>query len=250
MKDENLNEYKSAYYPEFKFNDENKWYLTQYAKYLANTLNNNKSQSILSLGIGHNVVSDKIISLLGSELKIYDIVEGSLDIINEFKEKNGAIKNLNVYHSYFEVFESDRQYDAIEMGFVLEHVDDPELVINHFKKKLKPNGVIFISVPNARSLHRVIGHKAGLLESVYELSEYDYQLGHKRYFDIDKAISLIEGCGLKVEDKKGLMLKPITGAQMNELKWGENIIDALFDIGEDYPEIANCMYFEAIKCNE
>jgi len=245
---ENLNDYKNAYNEQFKFYDENQWYLAQYFKYMADTIQSRNLRSILSLGIGHQVVCNGIISLIKKGLiNTYDIVEGAETIIAEFKNKYGDNSNINLYHSYFENFTTDKKYDAIEMGFVLEHVDDPKLIVSKFSKFLNENGVIFISVPNARSLHRLIGYHAGLLSDLYKLSEYDLQLGHKRYFDLEKIENLITSCGIKIITKKGLMLKPITGDQIKQLGWNKNIISSLMIIGENYPEISNCIYIECQK---
>jgi SAM-dependent methyltransferase len=243
---ENLNTFKNAYNTGFKFYDENQWYLNQYSKYLINTVKKKSFKSILSLGVGFQAVSQSIVYLFESQLDKYCIVEGSIDIIEKFKKEHNTGK-IELVHSYFEDFNTTEKYDAIEMGFVLEHVDNPQLIINRFKEFLNPDGVIFISVPNAKSLHRLIGNKAGLLQNMYELSDYDLQLGHKRYFDLDILIQLILSCGLKVISKKGLMLKPITGKQIETLNWDATIIDALMDIGEEYPEISNCIYIEVTK---
>jgi hypothetical protein len=56
-------------------------------------------------------------------------------------------------------------------------VDDPGVIVRQFSRYLAPGGAMFIVVPNARSLHRLIGHKAGLLDNLYRLSAEDLQLG-------------------------------------------------------------------------
>ncbi|MDW8301630.1 MAG: methyltransferase domain-containing protein [Bacteroidia bacterium] len=215
---------------------------------MAGTIVTQKLKSVLSLGIGYQVVSGGFVSMLtNQQIDSYDIVESAESIIAEFRDRHKAINNINLYHNYFENFSSNKKYDAIEMGFILEHVDDPQFILNRFKDFLTENGMIFIAVPNARSLHRLIGHYADLLPNIYELSQYDLQLGHKRYFDLPHIEDLVNSCGLKIITKKGLMLKPITGEQIKKLGWGDNIISALMIIGESYPEIANCIYIEAQK---
>jgi 2-polyprenyl-3-methyl-5-hydroxy-6-metoxy-1,4-benzoquinol methylase len=243
-KKENLNAYQDAYKENFMFYNENRWYLEVYAKLISEKIIQRNYKNILSLGLGHNVVSNSLIQLLGKNLNQYIIVEGSIDIINEF-EQNNEKSNIKLFHSYFEDFCSNVKYDSIEMGFILEHVDNPALILNRYKNFIIETGSIFIAVPNAKSLHRIIGEKAGLLDNLYKLSEYDLQLGHKRYFDLNSLEELIQSVGLKIVDKKGLMIKPITGEQIKKLGWQQNIIDALFEIGFDYPEIANCIYIEA-----
>lgn len=245
---ENLNEFKDAYKEAFMFYDENLWYLGVYSTLISNKIVENGYKNVLSLGLGHNVVSSSLIKLLEKNLNNYDIVEGSIDIIKDFEKKNKNNK-IRLYNSYFENFIPDNKYDSIEMGFILEHVDDPKLIIDKYKNYINKNGSIFIAVPNAKSLHRIIGNKAGLLNDMYMLSEYDLQLGHKRYFDLNSIEELLIKSGLQIVDKKGLMLKPITGDQIKKLGWQQNVIDALLEIGLNYPEISNCIYIEA-KLND
>jgi hypothetical protein len=103
---------------------------------------------------------------------------------------------------------------------------------------------MYIAVPNANSLHRLIGFEAGLLSDVHNLSEYDLQLGHKRYFDMDILSEMIQKANLKITNKSGILLKPITTSQMKDLGWGENVINALLNLGEKFPEISNSILIE------
>lgn len=244
MQKKDLDKYKDAYADTFKFKDENVIYLTKFADIICDDFNNHSFNSYLSLGIGFNVLSESIINkgLFANKIQRYYIIDGSLEMINQFKEKYKNVQNINLIHSYFEDFQTDILFDRIEMGFILEHVDDPIFILTKFKKFLKPDGKIHISVPNAKSLHRLIGHYAGLLDNVYTLSEYDKMLGHKRYYDLERIKQDISDAGLKIEKVIGLMLKPCTGEQMNILGFNKSIYDALVKIGEDYPEISNCIY--------
>jgi len=251
MNKENLDKYLSAYSNSFKFLNENEIYLTKFASYLQSDIDKNTFiENFISLGIGHKIVSNTIFqNVLNSKVKNYYVVDGSETLANEYKSKFKEFNNIHIIHSYFEEFipENNLKFDRIEMGFILEHVDDPLFILKKYKEYLSPNGIIHIAVPNARSLHRLIGYKAGLLDDIYKLSEYDLMLGHKRYYDIDTIKDQIINAGLKILDIKGLMLKPITADQMNKIGFfeNENIIKALVEIGEHYPEIANCIYLKA-----
>ena len=242
---ENLDNYDSAYKASFKYNDENSWFLSRYAKYMSESITVNDYKSILSLGIGHNIVSDALSAHLKENVTKYDILEGSSSLIENYAILDEYKSKLNLILTYFEDFETSEKYDVIEMGFVLEHVDDPQFIINKFKSFLSPNGRMFISVPNATSLHRQIGFEAGLLEDLYKLSEYDKELGHKRYFDTKMLTDMVLNSGLSIENTVGLLLKPITAEQMKTLGWGENIVSALIKLGETNPELGNCILIEA-----
>lgn len=241
---ENLNDYKSAYTPDFQFFEENIWYLTHYAKVMCASIHEHKFESILSLGIGHNIVINALQNEFDHSVKEHLILDGSRDLIESFKRNNPECKS-RFKEIYFEDFVPEKKYDAIEMGFVLEHVDDPAAIVQQFKEYLKPGGILYVTVPNARSLHRLIGYKANLLDDLYALSKADYELGHKRYFDLNSIQELVSNAGFTISKTMGLMLKPITGAQIKTLGWTKDVIDALFSIGEDYPEISNCIYLEA-----
>lgn len=243
---ENLNLYKDAYKDKFEFFDENHWYLNHYAKIMSSIIREEKYASVLSLGIGHEVVSDMMLNELNHNLKKYVILEGAEEIIENFLTQKKPSEKVETVHIYFENYETDEKFDVIEMGFVLEHVDDPALIVSKYAKLLKKGGSMFISVPNAKSLHRVIGHEAGLLDDYYKLSPADLELGHKRYFDLESITKLMEDNDLKIVKTTGLMLKPITGKQLTQLGWDkdENILKALFKVGEKYPEIANCILLQ------
>jgi len=243
-KNENLDLYNESYHTDFKYNDENLIGLSFYGHCIKNEIKKNNSKSILSLGIGHQVVIDVLSNELNYSLENYDILEGSKIIIDNFKVAEEFKNKINVILTYFENYQTEKKYDIIEMGFVLEHVDDPEFIINKFKNLLSPSGKMFIAVPNATSLHRQIGFHAGYLPSLYELSEYDLKLGHKTYFDTEMLVKMIENSGLKVNNKTGIFLKPITTAQMNTLSWDENVMNALIKLGEKYPEISNSILIE------
>lgn len=243
---ENLDNYIEAYTKNFEFYEENVLYLTQYANHMIASIRNQEHGNVLSLGIGHEVVGGALAELYGSFIYSHHIIDGSLKLVEEYV-KNHPSETLRVEHVYFEDFQSDFKFDALEMGFVLEHVDDPGLILRRYHNMLQDDGTLYIAVPNAKSLHRLIGHHAGMLNDMYALSEADFKLGHKRYFDIDSITKLVEDSGYVIEDVKGLMLKPITGGQMKQLDWNQEVMKALMILGDNMPAVSNCIYIEAKK---
>lgn len=147
-------------------------------------------------------------------------------------------------HALFELFETAETFDAIEMGFVLEHVEDPALVLARFRRFLRPEGALFVAVPNARSLHRQVGRAAGLLDDVYRLSEHDLQLGHRRYYDLDSLTALASGAGFQIVRVEGIQMKPATTAQLESLALPPHVERAFFEVGVDYPDLCNALLLE------
>lgn len=91
------------------------------------------------------------------------IVDGAPQIIKSFCSSLEVIpQGLELIEGWFETFKYPIRFEVIEAGFILEHVDDPRLVLTRLHQFLEPNGRIFIAVPNARSLHRLLGREANL----------------------------------------------------------------------------------------
>ena len=204
--------------------------------------------SLLSLGIGHRYTVKGLLDRLGARLDRYVIVEGSQDIIDLLRRELTLPPQVQLERAYFEEFETDQRFDVIEMGFVLEHVLDPALVVRRFSRFLAPGGRLMVSVPNAHSLHRLVGHAAGLLPEVHELSQADLALGHRRYFDPESIAALLAGCGLEVVERAGLMLKPLTTAQLASLKLEAKVVEAMDEVGFGLPELCNAIFLEARPC--
>lgn len=248
-KKENLNLYSKAYDPQNNFYDENYLQLSWYSKQICNNLKNAKNANILSLGIGHKIISSSIVKQIGISLLNYTIIEGSLDIIQNYKRQNEVSDKVLLINDFFENFETDQLYDFIEMGFILEHVDEPEFILKKYKSFLKNDGLMFIAVPNAKSFHRLLGFYANLLDDIHKLGKGDIEFGHKRYYDLESITELIRNAGLKIKTQKGIYYKPFTTDQIKTLKLTQEVSDAMIIVGESIPEYSNAIYIEAVPRN-
>lgn len=61
---------------------------------------------------------------------------------------NGILKNGKCINGFFDEYKSDEKFDVIWITHVIEHVQDPLNLLNHFVKLLNKNGVLFIAVPD------------------------------------------------------------------------------------------------------
>ena len=195
--------------------------------------------SLLELGLGHGHST----SVFARHFKRYRVIEGSPDMIARFRQRFG-FADLDIVHSYFETFDTSERFDHIAMGFILEHVDDPALVLRRFLPFLAPGGSVFVAVPNAESLHRRLGHAAGMLPDMTVLSEGDRQFGHQRYLSLATLTELVTGQGYEVVKSEGILLKPITTNQMHQLALSPEILQALLKVGVDYPELSNSILMQ------
>lgn len=226
----NLDEHVIAYEGKSIYDFDNEIMLTWYPQRIIDFTKGAKS--LLELGLGHGFTAN----IFAKHFQRHVILEGSSAIIDNFKKTNPNCSS-EIIETYFERFETDEKFDVIVLGFVLEHVDNPMHVLKHIKKFLSPEGKIFIAVPNAMALNRRLGHHAGYLDDIYELSQSDIEQGHKRYYTLDSLTKEINQANFVMEKKEGIYLKPFTTAQILSLQLNKKVIDAMCKVGIEFPEL-------------
>jgi SAM-dependent methyltransferase len=201
------------------------------------------AHSILELGLGHGFTTN----IFSNNFDRHVVLEGSPAVVQNFKKRFPKC-NAQIVETYFEEFNTEEKFDVIVIGFVLEHVDNPINIINHYKNFLAPSGKMFLAVPNAEVLNRRLGHLAGMLDNLGVLSENDLLLGHKRYYTVNSLSADIVKAGCQIEKMEGIYLKPFTTSQLISLNLDEKIIRALCEVGVDYPELSCGILAQASIC--
>lgn len=170
-------------------------------------------------------------------------VEGAADLV----EKIADAPNLEKVCSLFQDFKTDEKFDTIILNHVLEHIADPIPLLKQIRTWLAPRGKFIVGVPNARSFHRMVAVKMGLLESIYTLNERDHQLGHQRVYDIDLLKAHLVEAGFTISNETGIFLKFLANGQIEQW-FSQEMIQAFFELGKDYPEL--CAEIMVIATNE
>jgi len=189
--------------------------------------------SLLELGLGHGITA----TVFEPHFKRHVVIDASPAVISNFRQRFPDSK-VEITESYFETFDTSERFDVIVFGYILEHVDDPIQILKHFRSFLAPGGHMFVTVPNAEVLNRRLGHLAGMLPDMQELSEHDLILGHKRYYTVESLKNDILQAGYEIKRVEGIYLKPLTTSQMISLNLNAAIIRALCLAAIDYPELS------------
>lgn len=77
----------------------------------------------------------------------------AVEICKEDCERISAFLGVDVHWCDVTNYETEKQYDVIVMGDVLEHVIEPVRVLKKVKQMLKKDGVLWISTPNYNSAY-------------------------------------------------------------------------------------------------
>ncbi|KEZ88806.1 SAM-dependent methyltransferase [Clostridium sulfidigenes] len=224
--DKHVRAYKGGIIYDFDNNIQLNWYPNRIVELMQG------NESILEFGLGHGITT----SIFNEYFNRHVVIEASEAVIQNFKYRYPNC-NAEIVNTFFEQFDSNEKFDIVVLGFVLEHVDDPVLVMGIAQKFLKSEGKIFLAVPNAEVLNRRIGYEAGLLENMEILSEHDLLCGHKRYYTKETFTKDIDKAGLELEKMEGIYLKPLTTNQMLSLNLDKVVIEAICRVGINYPEL-------------
>jgi 2-polyprenyl-3-methyl-5-hydroxy-6-metoxy-1,4-benzoquinol methylase len=196
--------------------------------------------NVLDLGCSTGTTAEAIVDVVGT----LDMVDGSEHYIEIARSRVGRA-NVRLYTALIEEYEPDRHYDHVLCSHILEHVVDPVAMLKQIRGWLAPGGRIWAYVPNARSIHRRVGVKIGAAESIYELSERDHMIGHRRVYDPDSFSKDIAAAGLRHGPLQGFLIKPFPSSVMTGID--ERLIRGLLEVGAELPEISSDIYYECFE---
>lgn len=117
----------------------------------------------------------------------YDV--DAVEICKEDCEKISAVLNVDIKWCDFLDFNTDKKYDIIIMGDVLEHISDPISAIKKAKSLLDKDGILWISTPNYNSAFtRLMGFSDAMWN----------QKNHFTYFSYESLLPFLKAENLEV----------------------------------------------------
>ena len=200
-----------------------------------------QADDLLELGLGHGFTA----GLFAAACKRHVIIDGASVVIDQFRESHPSFKGELVL-DYFENFTCDQPFDVIVMGFVLEHVDDPDAILARYRRFLKPGGKLYVAVPNAKSMNRRIGLEMGLIDDIYSLNANDHALGHQRQYCRDTLRAALARAGYRITHEEGIYLKPLPLAVLKTLDNMRANLDAMMQVGIEFPDLCVGLLVEAV----
>lgn len=207
-----------------------------FLKYSYNTNN------VMEIGLGDGIFTE----MLAKKFKKVFAIDGSYTILAGLKKKFEEYENIIYIQSLIENLDFEERIDNIVMSHILEHLDYPVEALINLRKICHKDTVLYLSVPNAMSLHRQVAVKMGLLEKPNSLNENDLRLGHKRVYYPDEFKEDVQKAGFQIIKFGGSMIKPLTNKQIEET-WNEQMIKGFIELGNDYPELCGDIYIIARK---
>jgi trans-aconitate methyltransferase len=171
--------------------------------------------------------------LMADDFDHLTVVDGAPDLLDAMPN----ISNVTKILSLIEDFAPSGKFNTVIVDHVLEHVADPPSILLRARDWLAPGGRMIVGVPNAHSIHRLIGVKLGLLADPTDLNDRDRAVGHRRVYTPGSFEQELEVAGLRVVKLGGVFLKPLSSQQIQD-GWDDALKEAFFQLGTEFPRHA------------
>jgi 2-polyprenyl-3-methyl-5-hydroxy-6-metoxy-1,4-benzoquinol methylase len=172
-------------------------------------------------------------------------VEASNVAIEEARTKLG--EKVNFVNSLFEKATLPKRYDNIVMTHVLEHLDDPVLVLKRINGEwLAEGGRFFLVCPNANAPSRQIAVKMGLITHNAAVTPAEAEHGHRRTYTLDTLEQDALAAGMKVVHRSGIFFKALANFQWDRLLQTDIIskeyLEGCYELGQQYPDLCSSIF--------
>ena len=130
----------------------------------------------LEIGAGHGLFTKEIFNVNKDiKIDIVDISETSIELSKQIiiSTNKNLLKKINFIHQDITTFETSSKYDFISISEVLEHVDDPIILLKSLKDLISFDGVIYMTTcSNCPSIDHVY-----LFSNVSEIKKMILSIG-------------------------------------------------------------------------
>jgi len=248
-KENRINQYQDTYLNQYGFEAQ----MVKYRRRLVlEKLSAIKPETVVEVGCGAELLYQHYIQA-GGAVEQWVIVEPGSEFYG-IASKSG-LPNLSVIQGFFEEVILQIKAilptppDLIIISGVLHEVASPRELLRAAQSIMGEQSVLHVNVPNATSLHRMLAKSMGLINDVKDLSTRNLELLQHRVYDAASLREDLEATGLAVVNGGGYLVKPFTHEQMQTIspQLGEAVLDGLYQMGKDHPELASEIYLEARK---
>ena len=130
---------------------------------------------------------------------------------------------------------------------LLHEVPSEKELLRAIREVMGDTTLLHANVPNSESLHRRLAKAMGLISNTKAISQRNATLSQPRVYDMHILKADVQEIGLSVVEEGGYLVKPFTHGQMEKVVpvIGEQILDGLFQLGKEIPELASEIFVEA-----
>jgi len=182
---------------------------------LVGMLKNQMSKRVVEIGCGRNSIFNVFTDYESGV--IIEPIHEFLKLNSHLLSSDNRIAGVNLSVEEFADLRQD-QFDVCIVSSLLHEVKNPVDLLKTCRTLLVDSGKILINVPNANSLHRLIGVAKGILLTVHERSATQVKMQQfQTVFDVDSLGALLMNSGYEVTKIFTALLKLLPHAKMHQL---------------------------------
>jgi 2-polyprenyl-3-methyl-5-hydroxy-6-metoxy-1,4-benzoquinol methylase len=159
-------------------------------------------------------------------------VEMSANYVEQARAR--GIPNAEFVQGTVEDFETGERFNHVIGAHLINELTDPQGFLERCRELLAPGGLFHISFTNPRSIHRMVALELGMIEDLHALSALGADLGTKQIFEAETLIAMGREAGLTCVHREGILVKPLTNAQMAELP--DEVIEGFDLLARHFPD--------------
>lgn len=177
-------------------------------------------------------------------------VEAAVLAIEDARKKLGD--RVNFVNALFEKVTLPKRYNNIILTHVLEHLDDPILVLKRVNYEwLAEDGRFFLVCPNANAPSRQIAVKMGVITHNAAVTADEAKHGHQRTYTLDTLERDATIAGLQVVHRSGIFFKALANFQWDRLLRTDIIsreyLEGCYKLGQQYPDLCSSIFLMCEK---
>ena len=177
-------------------------------------------------------------------------VEASNEAIDIAKKEFG--EKVKFINSTFEAVTLPSKYENIVLTHVLEHLDDPILVMKRINDEwLSDTGRFFLVCPNANAPSRQIVVKMGSISHNSAVTTAEAEHGHRITYTFDTLERDAKAAGLNVIHRSGIFFKALANFQWDRLLSTDIIspeyLEGCYQLGQQYPDLCSSIFLMCEK---
>jgi len=172
-------------------------------------------------------------------------VEASSEALAEAEAKLG--ERAKFIHARFEDVVLPARYDNVVMTHVLEHLDDPVLVLNRINTEwLSDGGRLFLVCPNANAVSRQIAVRMGIISHNAAVTDSEAKHGHRITYSFDTLERDARAAGLRIMHRSGVFFKALANFQWDSLLQTDIVskeyLEGCYQLGKLYPDLCASIF--------
>lgn len=182
-----------------------------------------------------------------NDITCVEVSDQAIEIAkSEFKD------DIIFVNSLFETASLPKKYDNIVLTHVLEHLDNPVMVLKRINDEwLSDHGRFFLVCPNANAPSRQIAVKMGLITHNSAVTPAEAKHGHRITYTLDTLEGEVKAAGLKVIHRSGIFFKALANFQWDRLLQTDIVspeyLEGCFQLGQQYPDLCSSIFLMCEK---